>query len=208
MSENTGRETRSRTILILGLALAVAASMASTPAPAQSKDAKYIEWFAAKAYTVTESVAQTSSVEIGLTGWTTEQDEQALVAILIEKGREEFVKALADQPDLGFMRHETQRATIRYAEQWEEDGKRHIVLATDRPLGQMEALGRDRTTRFNVTMVALELNDKNKGTGHFAPGVEMGYDQDANHITMNIYDVQPVRLTNVRPRPKKVYKPE
>jgi hypothetical protein len=186
------------------LSLAVIVLAAAAPVGAQ-KGEEYIERFSARVFSMTLNEAQTSGLQIAITRWTTPEERDALLATLVEQGSEAFYEALQNSDDLGFMRLDRGRSTLRYA--WSvigEDGKRRVVLATDRHLGYGEVINRDRTLRYNVTMAMFELNDKGRGEGNLALGVEVTFDEPTRSLSLKHYASQPLRVTNVRSQlPKK-----
>ena len=64
---------------------------------------------------------------------------------------------------------------MKYVWQFEHEGKRRIVLATDRPMGFLELTRASRTTDYNVSLVVLELDpETGEGEGHAAAFLEGG----------------------------------
>jgi hypothetical protein len=198
------RQTRNWTwVLLLVLGAAFGANLAAA-------DEKVEEIYKAFAVNMSNVGAGTSAVvEVHVTRWSTEAERQALLTTLIEKGQEEFVKALRKEKEAGWFRS-TARAGARsafpsvrlhYAHQYEEGGKRHMTLVTDRPIGGREAVRDARTLEYDVTTILLEVpaeeGSKEKGKGQFIVGMNLGFDKEKKKLVIESYATEPIRLTEV-----------
>ena len=148
-------------------------------------------------------------VSMHVTRWSSEAERTALLTVLMEHGQDEFVKALRKEKEAGWFRS-TARASMRtafpsvrvhYAHQYEEGGKRHITLVTNRPIGAREAMANSRTMDYDVTAIQFEVpadkDSKEKGKGTFVIGMELGYDKEKKRLKIEGYSTEPVRLTEV-----------
>src|SRR3954466_16289496 len=100
------------------------------------------EEFSAIAVNMAPGTTATSTpVEITIERWTSDADRDRLMTILKEKGPDELLKALQKEPKVGKIRtREALGYDLHYARQLPgADGGRRIVLATDRPVGILEA---------------------------------------------------------------------
>ena len=94
-----------------------------------------------------------STIQITIDRWSTDEERQQLIDALVEEGSEELLKVLQKQEETGFIRGQGAAARLnpfpstrlRYARDMEVDGKRIIRLATDRPIGFREAVQNPRT---------------------------------------------------------------
>ena len=141
----------------------------------------------------------TAIIQIAIYRWSTDEDRAELRQSLDKKGSSKLSQALRQQEKTGYIRLPNSPSwDLRYARETRHDGKRAIVLATDRPVMFAEAYRNFRTLDYNTTLIFLELDEENKGTGQIMAGAEISYDAEANDLTVENYSFQPVRLTNVR----------
>ncbi len=71
---------------------------------------------------------------------------------------------------------------------------------TDRPIGIVEAVRRNPWTfDYQISLIQLNLDDANTGSGILAVGVEMELDLETNTLGITNMGTNPIRLTNVRP---------
>ncbi|MGD8329599.1 MAG: hypothetical protein PVJ49_09180 [Acidobacteriota bacterium] len=187
------------------VSLIVAAGLVAGVGYAQ--DEKVDESFQAR--TVAMGVGAAGVVQIHVTRWTTEEEREALANTLVQKGQEEFVKELGKQQETGWVRTQTGRGmrgqpSVRmyYAFQFPKpDGSRTLVLVTNRTLGFLEVMRAGRSTEYDISAVVLEMktgdDGKETGVGTLYDGAKIGYDADKKQITVESFEAQPVRLTEV-----------
>ena len=132
--------------------------------------------------------------------WTTPEERQALIQTFVEGGSEKLYEALFKEGEKGYVKlPNTLAYDMKYAWQFEHEGKRRIVLATDRPMGFLELTRALRTTDYNVSLVVLELDpETGEGEGYAAAGVELSIDA-TGRLTLEYTGTQPTRLTRVKP---------
>ena len=106
-------------------------------------------------------------LDIWITRFTDDAEEEKLMAALDQKGQEGLIVALRKVAPVGRMRAPGQLATeFHYARQSRgADGRRRIYLATDRPIGFLEATNRGYSMEFPFTMLELRLDDSGMGDG-------------------------------------------
>lgn len=177
-------------------------------APAAAKDvSKSIEQYQANAMAAAGSGGRSSMVEINIYGWTTEGDRaEALAAIQAAyeentRNRNRSVaKALRGLPKVGYMFFAGRQGwPIRYSRELEaQDGKRRILLATDRPVSFREAYQNTQLGDFDVTMVELTVDAEGKGSGILSLGTEVVWNKEAAKLEVTNVTSQPVQLGNVR----------
>lgn len=186
-------------IALLGpLALAL---LAASAIPAQAREKRQpIEKFRANVFNV--QLSRASLLDIVIYEWTTPEERQALLEVFVEKGSEALYDALDDTSDKGYVRlPNTVGYDMKYAWQSELDGKRRIVLASDRPFGFLEVMGGFRSRDYNVSLIILELDlATNKGEGTAMGGAELSINKETKQIEIEFLGTQPSRLTKVTPQ--------
>ena len=191
-----------RTVLFVLLALMLVGP-ASGPAWAKEKR-QPIEEFRARAFDIQRGRA--SHLDIVIYEWTTPEERQALMQTFVEKGNKALYDALWDVSDKGYLRlPQTLGYDMKYAWQVEVEGKRRIVLATDRPMGFLELSRGTRSRDYNVSLVVFELDpETGEGEGTAMGGAELSIDKETGRLEVEFRGTQPTRLTNVKARsPKK-----
>lgn len=90
---------------------------------------------------------------------------------------------------------------LRYARQWDlGDGKRRIVLLTDRYISFNEAVVRPRTRDYTMSLIVMDVDSEGNGEGQLAMAVQLSVDQENKTLVVENYGTYTVRLTNVRRR--------
>ena len=144
--------------------------------------------------------AQAGPVEIVITRWSTDAERERLTAVLMDKGPEALLSALRDTRRVGYFRTPNSLGyDLHFA--WDApqaDGGRHIVLATDRPIGFWEAADQPRSIDYPFTLVELRLNRDGEGEGKMSIAARITANKEFNLIELEDYALQPVRLTSVR----------
>jgi hypothetical protein len=148
-----------------------------------------------------------TTIQINITRWSTDQEREQLFAVLIEKGQEDLVKALQKQEETGFvrvvgsgagMRNPFPSERLRYARQWDlGEGKRRIVLATDRYISFYEARNQPRTRDYDMSLLVMEVDAEGNGEGQLAMAVRLAVDNEKKQLVVENYGTEPVRLTKI-----------
>jgi hypothetical protein len=188
------RNTNTAVLVAVVIGLLVAAA---GPAAAKEEKREPIEKFRARAVSLDRGAAK--SLDIVIYEWTTPEERQALFQTLVEKGSKALYDALGDQSAKGYLRAPRSLAyDMQYAWQFEAEGRRHIVLATDRPLGFLRARSND------ISLVVLDLDpETGEGEGDAVAGAELSIDKETGRLKIGIPGTQPTRLTSVKPLPMK-----
>ena len=145
-------------------------------------------------------------LDIVITRWTTEEERKLLIDTLVQNDQEETVKLLRKQPETGFVRSQSgvgryPSVRLHYAYQFQLEGKRRVVLVTDRPIGMGEAMRNPRSTEYDISAVIMEFyqeDGKDKGEGTLLVGVKLAFDKEKNQLEVESLGSQPVRLTNIK----------
>ncbi|HXV61921.1 MAG TPA: hypothetical protein VEK15_14585 [Vicinamibacteria bacterium] len=194
----------------LALILVIAPSGGVTEA-GQEKFRETYEAFAVAMGTTNPPVLPpgvSTTLQINVTRWTTDEERNALFATLIEKGQEGLVGALQKQEETGFVRLTGRGAQLttfpserlRYARQMDVDGKRRLVLAMDRPISFWEAANQPRWRDYDMTLIVMDVDQEGKGEGQLAMAVRLVVDQEKKTLMIENFGTEPIRLTSIRRR--------
>jgi hypothetical protein len=152
---------------------------------------------------------RSTTLQINITRWTTDEEREKLFAILIEKGQEKLVDALQDTEETGFlrvtgsptMRNPFPSERLRYARQIDlGEGKRRIVLATDRYISFYEARNQPRTRDYDMSLLIMDVDKDGNGEGQLAMGVRLQVDTEKKTLVVENFGTEPVRLTKIHRR--------
>jgi hypothetical protein len=180
----------------LGLISASVAVMLvfAAPAAAQSYD-DAIEVY--QATTVQMDVGKMQIVRIAVTEWSTSEDREAAWAALQEGGSPAVAEFLSKQSEKGFVKFPDNVAyKMHYAYQFEKDGKRTIVMLTDRPSKAWDMAAPSKTGPKNLTMLKLVVDaDSGKGEGDMIAAAEVMLED--GKLSINAIGTQPIRFTKV-----------
>jgi len=183
------------------VALAVALMVAGMVEPGFAKEKKQvIERFQADAMDLDSGRAEIA--EIGIMEWSTDEERQALIQAFKDGGNQGAYKYLNKQDEKAFVSFpNTMGYQMRYAFQFNSDGKRQIVMATDRPIGMGEVMRDTDSQRDSISFVTLELDPStNEGTGEMVFGAEFKVDQKTGQLDIETMSMNPTKLTNVKPQ--------
>ena len=190
-------QTIARRVIRLVCVLAVLAGLAMMPIAAKGEKRKP-ERFRGNALSIGTGKTATARVDIVISRWTTPEERQALLTVLAEGGSKALSEALTREPEAGFVLVDQERKTLRYARQWEQDGKRMIVAATDRPVRYGEIRHSARSADKTVSLVQLALDEDGSGEGSMALAVELILDKANNRLIVENQSLQPVRLDSIK----------
>lgn len=149
---------------------------------------------------------RTTTVQITITRWTTDEERTNLLTQLIENGQEALTKTLNKQKETGWIRATGRAAArstfpserLRYAREFKgEGGRRRIVLALDRPISMAEAVYQPRWRDYDVTLIVLDVDAEGKGEGQLAMGVQLAIDQEKKALVIENFGTEPIRLMSV-----------
>jgi hypothetical protein len=209
-------------LIVSALAVAIALAM-MVPAVIAGEEEEFRETFNAFAVNMgTIHTGATTTLQINITRWSTDEERQKLFTTLVEKGQKDLINALHDMEETGWVRldhrpdmagmhphrssfrrtamptHKTfPSERLRYAREFEVEDKRRIVLALDRPIPYWEAIGQPRTIDYPLTLIVLDVDDKGDGEGKLAVGVKLSFDEENKRLEIENFGSEPVRLTSV-----------
>jgi len=194
---------RSRIAMIFGGALVLALTFAVAPFGVADEAAQDGLTFSAVAQNVGTGGGGQTQVTLTFTRWSTEEERDELEQILINDGMQALADKLRSAPEVGFIRAPSLRSTswrLRYGIMFRnEEGKRVIRAAADRPVSFAEATQRrQRTWDFNVALIELTIDEEGNGDGWIRSGVEFVYHEETDSIVARNMSSQPIVLNNVR----------
>jgi hypothetical protein len=167
--------------------------------PAFGKEKKHVtERFQATAMDLDSGRA--SIVEIGIFGWNTDADRQDLIKTFQDGGNPAVYKWMGKRDEMAFVKlPNTLGYQMRYAFQYEADGKRHIILGTDRPIGMGEIMRDTQTSQDNISFVTLDLDSETgEGTGQMVFGAEFGHNKKTGQLEIETLSMNPTKFTKVK----------
>ena len=194
----TNRLSDARSSLWFSVCLALALLVIGM-SPAFAKEKKQVtERFQATAMDLDSGRA--SILEIGIFEWSTDDDRQALITAFNEGGNDAVYKHMSKQDEMAFVRApNTLGYQMRYAYQYEADGKRHIILGTDRPMAMGEVARGSRSQENNISFVTLDLHaESGKGTGMMVFGAEFKVNKKTGHLEIETLSMNPTKFTTVK----------
>ena len=187
---------------VSSLALAMIVILGSPAAQAKKEP---IEKFQANALAIDRPAGSKSSVlSINIYKWSDEDDREEVIDAIKEatenkRAYRAVPEALRTLGKAGYMfLTGGQGWPIRYAREIETDGKREIVLATDRPVTFSEVYRGSAVRDFDITLIVLKFEDSAKGEGIASVGTEVKWNEAKGQIEITNYSSQPVKLGDVR----------
>jgi hypothetical protein len=141
-----------------------------------------------------------TTVDITVDRWTSDAERDQIMEVFKQKGPDALLRAIQKARPVGSIRTPDSLAyDLHYARQMPgEEGGRHIVLVTDRPIGFWEATNRPRSIDYPFTLVELELDKNGEGVGKLSIATKITL--NGNVLTLENFANQPVMLNNVRKR--------
>lgn len=194
------------TVLAIGLAAGTlfAQTMPFTEAVPTAKDPLRFSCFA-----VNMQGGMAGDVEVAIERWTTDAERQALLALVsqsTDRNQDKLVTALQDvKPRVGFIRTPNSMGwDLKYA--WESklpDGKRQIVIATDKPVSFLAAARGSRTLDYMFSLIEMQFPDgESKGEGKLLGQTSISVKN--GRLELEIYGQEPTRLTQCTEKNPKV----
>ena len=189
--------------MYVGVALLLAVLLSAMPALAQKN--KIIESY--KANAIVQTGGGASMAEINIYRWSSD-DERGEILEAIKKATanprtnsREIAKSLRGQKKAGYAFFANKQGyPLRYARSFDMgDGKRQIILATDRPVSFGEVYNQTQLGDFDVTLVILNVDENGKGEGRLSLGTEVKWNDAEGKIELTNVSSQPIMLGDVRP---------
>ena len=131
-------------------------------------------------------------------GWTSEEQRQALLGVLAEKGSDALIDALRKEPKVGRLSFTgTLGYDLYYARAYQEGETRHLVFATERPIAFVEVRQDSSAIGKGATIVHLMIGPDGKGTGEILVGAELALDPAKQELKLERLRIEPVTLDKV-----------
>ena len=162
-----------------------------------------------RAFAVAMGPGAAGVLNFHITRWTTPEERKMLIESLVKNGQEKTVDLLRDQEETGWTRTQTgagmrgwPSVRLHYAYQFPQpEGKRVVVLVTDRNIGMAEAMSSSRSREYEVSGIVMELekgeDGKEEGHGTLYRAAKLGFDKEKNQIEIESLGYEPVRLTDI-----------
>ena len=189
--------------LIMGVTLLATFALVATPTVAKDKN-KSIEQYQANA--IVQTGGGSSVAQINIYRWSTDEERAELLEAIQKatadprKNSREIAKALRGQKKAGYAFFAARQGyPLRYARSFDlGDGKRQIILATDRPVSFQEVYQQTQLGDFDVSLVVLNLDENGNGEGMLSLGTEVKWNDQSGKIEITNVTSQPIKLGNVR----------
>jgi len=142
-------------------------------------------------------------VDIRITRWSTDAEREALMRTFVEKGPAKLLDAVQDvKPAVGFIKlPNTLAYDLKFARQTPlDDGGWRIVLVTDRPISQAEAMRQSRTMDYPFTLIEISMKKDGTGEGKLSVATKITRNTKDNVVEIENWATEPVRLTNIKVR--------
>jgi hypothetical protein len=143
--------------------------------------------------------ARSGTVDLVIDRWSTDAERDRLFAALREGGSDALLKELQDIDEIGHIQSPGHLGyPLRFAREVRlPDGGRRLILATDRPIGFLEARAQTRSLDYPFAIVDIRLGPDGEGQGKLLPLAKV--EAHSKHLVeIENYDIEPVRLTRVR----------
>ncbi len=194
--------------LVLGVTLTAATLTAAIPGVAALETA--VEEFTAFAINTNSRPTgpnrpTTASLSITIERWSTDEERDTLMAIVKEQSdvrrmNDALLSALQRLPRVGRIREANSLGwDLRYARQTPlDEGGRQILIGTDRPIEFWEARDQPRSFDYRFTILDMRLDKEHRGEGKMLADTRLIIDPRTNGLVLEHYDIQPVRLNQIR----------
>jgi hypothetical protein len=162
-----------------------------------------------RAFGVAMGPGMAGVLDIHVTRWSTEEERKALINCLVENGQEKTVELLRKQKETGFTRTQSgagmrgfPSVRLHYSHEFPQpDGKRVVVLVTDRNIGMREVVSGSRSADYEISAIVIEFekgeDGKETGQGTLFLAAELGFDKEKKQIEVEHLGTEPIRLTKI-----------
>jgi hypothetical protein len=143
----------------------------------------------------------TGLLRVHIDRWTTDEERAELIETLANEGSRKLATALFETKRVGYIRFSnTLGYDLRYARQMEADGKRHVIVATDRPILAAEVMNNTRSQDNGITLIRLTFaaGSETGGEGVMLVGAQLSLDGQTRELTIESLSSNPIQLTEVR----------
>ena len=146
------------------------------------------------------NTGRTGPLQISVTRWSTPAERATLQQTLFKKGQDALLEALRDMRPVGRISTPGNIGyDLRFAEQRTlPDGRREIILATDRPMSFWEIVNKPRSSQYPFTWLQFRMRPDGTGQGKVAVAARITGEEADDLIEVEDFAIQPVRLENIR----------
>jgi hypothetical protein len=140
--------------------------------------------------------AMTGAVEIVVNRWSTDQERDRLLAVLLEKGPEKLLDAMQDTPRVGHIRTPDGISyDLNFSRRTPgEDGGERIEVITGRDFRFWEVINQAGSIDYSFAVIELRINRNGQGEGRMSLATKIMGKAPA----LEEYATQPVSLQKVR----------
>jgi hypothetical protein len=191
-------------LALLGLVTLVPTGSPAAPSEDEKLEERY------NAFGVAMGAGMAGVLNITVTRYSTEAERKLLVDSLAGRSGK-TVELLRKQKETGFARTQSgagmkgwPSVRLHYAHQYQQDGKRIVVLVTDRNMTMAERTSGGRSVDYDVSALVMELEPVQgdpklveKGQGTLYQAAKLSFDKD-NKLQVEYLGTQPIRLTDIR----------
>ena len=138
----------------------------------------------------------TESVEIVVNRWSTDQERDRLLAVLLERGPEKLLDALQDTPRVGYIRTpDGIDYDLNFSRRTPgEDGGERIEVVTGRDFRFWEVINQPGAIDYSFAVIELRINRDGQGEGQMSIATKiMG-----KALALEEHATQPVSLQKAR----------
>jgi hypothetical protein len=137
-------------------------------------------------------------VNITVDRWSTDAERDQLAKTAVT-GQPALLEALQEMSKVGTISTpDSVTYELRYARRIPmENGGSQVVLVTDRDIMFFEAYSNARTLRYPFMVIELRLGPNGEGEGQITAATKITANPANNHIVLENYGSQPVRLMQV-----------
>jgi hypothetical protein len=87
---------------------------------------------------------------------------------------------------------------LHYARQAVQEGKRRIILATDRPMSFPELWVNGRSVTYSVSLIQLLTTPDGKGEGTIAAAVKLKFEPKEKTLEVENYGTEPLVIRGLK----------
>jgi hypothetical protein len=142
------------------------------------------------------SRAMTGAVEIVVNRWSTDQERDRLLTVLLENGPEKLLDILQDTPRVGYIRTpDSIGCELKFSRRTPgEDGVERIEVVTGRDFRFCEVINQSGSTNYSFAVIELRINRNGQGEGQMSLATKI----TGKALALEDYATQPVSLRKAR----------
>ncbi|MFO7303738.1 MAG: hypothetical protein DIU54_015125 [Acidobacteriota bacterium] len=144
--------------------------------------------------------AGTFPVNIVINRWSTQEEEDRLVAILLEQGPDALLTAMQKWPPVGSVAPTGGVGfDIRFAVLTHRDnGLDEVMALTDRPMSFLERRAAGRSTDYPFTLIQMQTKPSGDGEGQISIAARLRIDKVNRTLVIDNFTDQPIMLRGLK----------